>query len=114
MLLALAILAMTIGLIRAEAARDLQTLTAAGATSSARRTLAAATAGALALLGAVLGLLGAYVGLIAGYQDDLSPLAPIPILNLSVVIVGLPIVAAVVAWLLGGREPSAIARQALD
>src|SRR5829696_7727350 len=37
-LLALAILAMTVGLIRSEAAGDLRTLTAAGATSSVRRT----------------------------------------------------------------------------
>ena len=49
MLLALAILAMTIGLIRGEASHDLQTLTATGATSSVRRTLTAATAAALAL-----------------------------------------------------------------
>ena len=50
-LLALAILAMTVGLIRGESAGDLRTLTAAGATSGIRRTLTATTAGALALLG---------------------------------------------------------------
>src|SRR5215207_7009959 len=49
-LLALAILAMTVGLIRSETAGDLRTLTAAGATSRVRRTLTAATAGGLALL----------------------------------------------------------------
>jgi putative ABC transport system permease protein len=114
MLLALSILAMTIGLIRGEAGRDLQTLTATGASSSARRTLTAATAGALALLGALLGLIGAYIALIAGYQDDLGRLTPIPVVNLLVVVVGLPIVASSVAWLVGGREPAAIARQALD
>jgi putative ABC transport system permease protein len=114
MLLALSILAMTIGLIRGEAGRDLQTLTATGANSSARRTLTAATAGALALLGAFLGLMGAYVALIAGYSDDLGRLTPIPIVNLLVVVLGLPVVASTVAWLAGGREPAAIARQALD
>jgi putative ABC transport system permease protein len=114
MLLALSILAMTIGLIRGEAGRDLQTLTATGASSSARRTITAATAGALALLGALLGLVGAYVALIAGYSDDLSRLTHVPILNLLVVVLGLPVVASAVAWLVGGREPSAIARQALD
>jgi putative ABC transport system permease protein len=114
MLLALSILAMTIGLIRGEAGRDLQTLTATGASSSARRTLTAATAGALALLGALLGLIGAYIALIAGYGEDLGRLTPIPFVNLLVVVLGLPIVASSVAWLVGGREPAAIARQTLD
>ena len=40
-LLALGVLAMTVGLIRTEAAGDLRTLTAAGATSTTRRTLTA-------------------------------------------------------------------------
>ena len=53
--LALGILAMSVGLIRSETASDLQTLTAAGASSRARRAITATTAGALALLGAVLG-----------------------------------------------------------
>ncbi|MEP7114291.1 MAG: FtsX-like permease family protein, partial [Ilumatobacteraceae bacterium] len=114
MLLALSILAMTTGLIRGEAGRDLQTLTATGASSSARRTLTAATAGSLALLGALLGLIGAYIALIAGYGEDLGRLTPIPVVNLLVVVLGLPIVASSVAWLVGGREPAAIARQALD
>ena len=60
-LLALAILAMTVGLIRSESAGDLRTLTATGADSRIRRTLTATTAGALALLGALLGVAGAYV-----------------------------------------------------
>ena len=44
-LFALAVLAMTVGLIRGESGRDLRTLTASGATSATRRTLTAATAG---------------------------------------------------------------------
>src|ERR1039457_6809127 len=47
--LALGILAMTVGLIRSETARDLRTLTATGASSFARRELTAATAFALRL-----------------------------------------------------------------
>ena len=113
-LLALGILAMTIGLIRGEATRDLQTLTATGATSHARRALTAATAGALALLGAAIGLTGAYVALIAGYSDKLRPLTRVPLLHLVVILVGLPVVAAVAGWLLAGREPRAFARQSLD
>jgi putative ABC transport system permease protein len=73
-LLALAILAMTVGLIRSESAGDLRTLTAAGATSKVRRTLTAATAGGPAFLGALLGVVGAYVVLAATYLDDLGDL----------------------------------------
>ena len=75
MLLALGILAMTVGLIRSEAAGDLRTLTATGATGTTRRTLTAATGGALALLGVLLGAAGAYLALLAGYHDDLGPSA---------------------------------------
>jgi putative ABC transport system permease protein len=59
LLLALGVLAMTVGLIRSETGSDLRTLAAAGASSRTRRTLTAATAGALALLGALLGTTGA-------------------------------------------------------
>ena len=81
-LLALAILAMTVGLIRSESAGDLRTLTATGATNRIRRTLTAATAGALALLGALLGVAGAYLALAATYLDDLGYLSGIPLLSL--------------------------------
>ena len=50
-LVAMCVLAMTVGLIRSAAARDVQALTATGATSGIRRTITAATAGALAFLG---------------------------------------------------------------
>ena len=109
MLLALAVLAMTVGLIRSESAGDLRTLTATGATSTTRRNLTAVTAGALALLGAVLGTAGAYVGLAAG---RLSHLTPLPVGDLTVVVVGTPLVATAAAWLLAGREPPELARRA--
>ncbi len=54
-LIALGVLAMSVGLIRSESAGDLRTLTAAGASRTTRRTITSATAGALALLGAALG-----------------------------------------------------------
>src|SRR5829696_1618230 len=113
-LLALAILAMTVGLIRSEAAGDLRTLTAAGATSSVRRTLTAATAGGLALLGALLGVAGAYVVVTATYLDDLGYLARIPVLYLVLMVVGVPWAAIAAGWLLSGREPPAIARPAIE
>lgn len=114
MLLALGILAMTVGLIRAETASDLRTLAATGATSTMRRTLTAATAGALALLGSVLGIAGAYVALFATYWNDIGTLSRVPLLDLAVLIVGLPLVAAIAGWLLAGREPPTLARPAIE
>jgi putative ABC transport system permease protein len=113
-LLALAILAMTVGLIRAESAGDLRTLTAAGATSGIRRTLTATTAGALALLGAILGVAGAYVVMLALYHDDVGYLSDVPVLYLALAVIGLPLVAAAAGWLVAGREPPAIARAAIE
>jgi len=116
--LALGILAMTIGLIRSETAGDLRTLTATGAGSATRRTITAVTAGGLALAGAVLGTAGAYIGAIAyswdNKLDGLGSLLNIPVSNLLTILVGMPLVAAVVAWLLAGREPATIARQPVD
>ncbi|HLN67149.1 MAG TPA: FtsX-like permease family protein [Streptosporangiaceae bacterium] len=116
--LALGILAMSVGLIRSETARDLRTLTATGAGSMTRRELTAATAFALALAGAVLGTVAAYVAAI-GYAwdnplDGLSELSNVPTTNLLFILVGMPLVAAVIGWLLAGREPSAISRQPLE
>jgi len=113
-LLALGVLAMTVGLIRSETAGDLRTLTATGAASRTRRTLTAATAGALALLGAILGTLGAYAALIAWYFDEPGTLSRVPIAYLVVIIVGLPLAATVAGWLLAGREPPSLARQPLE
>ena len=62
--LALAILAMSVGLVRSETAGDLRVLAATGASSWARHMLSAATAGGLALLGALLGTVAGYVGMI--------------------------------------------------
>ena len=113
-LLALAILAMTVGLIRSETAGDLRTLTAAGATSRIRRTLTAATAGALALLGALLGIAGAYLALAATYYNDLGYLSRVPVLSLIVLVVGVPLAATAAGWLLAGREPPALTRPAIE
>lgn len=114
-LLALGILAMTVGLIRSETASDLRTLAATGASSSTRRTLTAATAGALGLLGAVLGTVAAYIGAIAYSWDNpldgLSGLSSVPTENLLIILVGMPLIAAAASWLLAGREPSGIAHQ---
>ena len=84
---------MTVGLIRSETARDLRTLAAAGARRRTRRALTAATAGSLALLGAVIGTAGAYLALLAWYHSELHWLAHPPLVNLAAILIGLPIVA---------------------
>lgn len=114
MLVALGVLAMTVGLIRNEAARDLRTLTATGATSGIRRTLTAATAGGMAMLGAALGTVGAYVSLGAGYFRDLGSLTPVPITQLAAIAIGGPVAATAAGWLVAGREPPAIARPVIE
>jgi putative ABC transport system permease protein len=114
MVLALGVLAMTVGLIRSEAAGDLRILTATGASSTVRRTLTAVTAGALAFLGAILGTVGAYIALASWYRDDIGSLSRVPVVHLVIIIFGLPLIAALAGWLLAGRQPPAIARQPLE
>jgi putative ABC transport system permease protein len=115
--LALAILAMSVGLIRSEAAGDLRTLAATGASGTARRALAATTAGALALLGAVLGTVGGYVGTLGYFRTNsfnggvAAIFSTVPVQNLLVILVGMPLVAIAGGWLLAGREPRAMSRQ---
>jgi putative ABC transport system permease protein len=113
-LLALGVLATTVGLIRGEGANDLRTLTATGAPRRVRRTLTATTAGALAMLGAALGLVGAYVGLVAVLHHNLDALRGVPVVHLAVIAVGLPLLASVAGWLLAGRQPRSFARRGLD
>jgi putative ABC transport system permease protein len=116
--LALGILGMSVGLVRSEAARDLRTLTATGASSTTRRTITATTAGALAFTGAVVGIIGGYLAAIGFFRsnslDGLSSLTSIPVTNLLVILVGMPVGAAVLGWLLAGRDPAGIARQPLE
>jgi putative ABC transport system permease protein len=116
--LALGIVAMSIGLIRSETASDLRTLTATGADGWTRRSITAVTAGALGLVGAVLGTGVAYVGALAysfdNKLDGLGSLKNIPTGQLLVILVGMPLVAAVAGWLLAGREPPVISRQPME
>ena len=114
LLVALGVLAMTVGLIRAETANDLRTLTATGASSTIRRSLTSATAGALALLGAFLGTAGAYLALVAWHRSHLDYLGHPPSVDLVTIVVGLPLAATVAGWLVAGREPSTISRQPLE
>jgi putative ABC transport system permease protein len=116
--LALGILAMSVGLIRSETASDRRTLAATGASSWSRRTITAATAGGLALLGALLGTVAAYIGVISyswgNSLDGLSELSSVPTISLLIILVGMPLVAVIAGWLLAGREPPAIAHQPIE
>ena len=113
--IALGVLAMSVGLIRSETRRDLRTLTATGASARTRRMIAAATAAALGLLGAVLGMAGAAIAGLAWARSSLSAtFGNVPLTDILILLVGLPLVAAIGGWLLAGREPEFLARQPLD
>lgn len=119
LIVALSVLAMSVGLIRSETAGDMRTLAATGASSRTRRTLTAATAGALGLLGAVLGTFGAYVAAVGWFRSNaknggLSAISSAPINDLLIILIGMPLIAAAMAWLLAGREPPAIAHQPIE
>jgi len=113
--IALSVLAMSVGLIRSETAPDLRTLTATGASGATRRTITAATAAALGLLGAILGMAGAVVAGMAWSRSGLTATAGgVPPSDILILLAGLPLVAAAGGWLLAGREPPAVARQPIE
>ena len=66
----------------------------------------------------MLGTVAAYAAVI-GYSwdnklDGLSELTNVPASNLLLILVGMPLAAAVAGWLLAGREPAAMARQPME
>jgi putative ABC transport system permease protein len=106
---------MSVGLIRSETAPDLRTLTATGASGLTRRTITAATAAALGLLGAILGTAGAVTAAMAWTHSGLTATAGgVPPSDLLILLIGLPLVAATGGWLFAGREPPAVARQPIE
>jgi putative ABC transport system permease protein len=114
-LIALGVLAACVGLIRSETAPDLRTLTATGASATTRRAITAATAAALGLLGAILGLAFALAACLVWAHAGLSALfGNVPLADVLVLLLGLPLAAAAGGWLLAGREPEVIARQPLN
>jgi putative ABC transport system permease protein len=113
--IALGVLAASVGLIRSETARDLRTLTATGASGATRRMITAATAAALGLLGAILGLAGAVIAGLAWAHGSLSAMfGDLPLTDVLILLIGLPLIASVAGWLLAGREPPLIARQPIE
>jgi putative ABC transport system permease protein len=114
-LLALSVLALTVGLVRSETSADLRILTAAGATARTRRDITAATAGALGLLGALAGTAVAYLAALSYFRSQLSERVDhVPALDLILILVGLPVIAAAGGWLFAGREPSGITAAPLE
>jgi len=118
--LALAILAMSVGLIRSEAASDLRTLAATGASGRTRRNLTAATAGALGFTGALLGTVGGYVGTAGWFRTNPfsgglgAIFTTVPVTNLLIILVGMPLAAAVGGWIFAGRQPRDLGHQPLE
>jgi putative ABC transport system permease protein len=113
--IALGVLAASVGLIRSETVPDLRTLTATGASTTTRRAITAATAAALGLLGAVLGMAFALAASLVWAHGSLSAMfSDVPLTDVLILLIGLPLVAAAGGWLLAGREPQGIARQPLD
>ena len=117
--IALGVLGMSVGLVRSETAGDLRTLAATGASSSTRRTLTATTAGALGFLGALLGVAGGYIGMIGWLRSNslnggIAALGNVPVADLLFILLGMPAFAAAVGWLFAGREPAAMAHQAIE
>jgi putative ABC transport system permease protein len=109
MALALGILALTVCLLRSEAARDVQTLTATGATSSIRRAITASTAAELAALGVLIATMGAYGGITAASKE----IPAVPLTNLAAIMLGVPLLAGLAGWFAAGREPESLTRQAI-
>jgi len=81
--------------------------------------MTAVTAGALGFLGALLGTLGGYIAMIGWLRSTslnggIAALGNIPVADLLLLLVGMPAFAAIVGWLLAGRQPEAMAHQAIE
>jgi len=118
-LIALGVLAMSVGLVRSETSSELRTLSATGASSYTRRALTAVTAGALGFLGALLGVVGGYVAMIGWLRSNslnggISALESVPFGDLMLILFGMPAIAALVGWVFASREPDVLGRQPIE
>jgi len=100
LLASLALVAMTVGLMRAQTLADRRILVAIGSSRRQQRDVAAATAGTLAVAAVGLGTGIAYLSLLAQTGDQLARLLPVPGAHLAMLCVGLPLVAVVGSWVL--------------
>jgi hypothetical protein len=81
--------------------------------------LTAVTAGALGFLGALLGVVGGYIGMIGWLRSNslnggITALGNIPVGDLLLILLAMPAFAAAVGWVFAGREPLAMAHQAIE
>jgi hypothetical protein len=81
--------------------------------------LTSVTAGALGFLGALLGVVGGYVAMLGWLRSNslnggISALTHVPIADLSLILFGMPVIAAVVGWLFASREPAFLGRQPIE
>jgi hypothetical protein len=62
---------------------------------------------------------GGYIALIGWLRSNslnggISSLGNVPVGNLLIILLGMPAFAAIVGWLFAGREPAAMAHQAIE
>ena len=115
LLLALGVLAMTVGLIRSETLRDLRMLSAAGASARTRRALTGVTTAAIAFLGAALGAAAGCLAVLAWAHGNLTQtFGSVPWYDIGLLVIGMPLIGAVAGWLVSGRQPSGVSRQPLE
>lgn len=66
-------------------------------------------------MGGILGIGAAYTVILAGSsRNQFYDLARVPVVELLVIAVGVPLVAAALGWLLAGREPRSLVRVRLE
>lgn len=110
-LVALGVLVLTVGLVRAESARDDRALSALGAGRRVRRAISAWTASSLAVLAAGSGTAVAYLMTLAFFRNQLSErMSNPPVADLVAVLIGLPVAAAVGGWIFSGRRVKTLPR----
>jgi putative ABC transport system permease protein len=103
----LAVLAMTVGLVRSEAQDADRTLTAVGAPARTQRWIAGATAGLLSFAGSILAVPIGLLFLVAMTSNPSGKNTfTVPWRNLTVIPVGLPLIATIGAFLLTSTRSS--------
>jgi putative ABC transport system permease protein len=113
-LLGLAIMAVVVTLVRSESAAELRSLAAVGGSGRTRRSISAASAGLLALMGSVLALPGGYRAVVALEAEPNADYPfVVPWVSLGMLVVAVPVLAMGGAWLAGGREPETLLRTPL-
>ena len=67
------------------------------------------------LLGAILGMTGAVIAGLAWAHASLSAMfGDVPLTDVLILLLGLPLVAGGGGWLFAGRKPPAVARQPIE